>query len=351
MQRTANILGNGGSRKAHYRGCGEPLRTKQAGALGRSRLDARDSFLSRKIERSERIFLPVRLNARECRQLVASATNFAAARGGEVSVQKKVKDNAELVASLYNQLKPLCMDCETLSLFHDEDDGETRFVLKNWPMDESTVYFIPFKYTFDLEDKELGLLIRRFLRTLDSVQKWGSIYETFYFEAMMENYEYERDEEMSLLEEYKPDGRIYRIIHDLYGLPLLTADEFKAFKPRPQDRELYDRFAGGIEFITTPYDFFERCWSMSHYRDIDPDIYGGEEPIVNPIEELFSIVYDYDSVIETIVSDLSSYYQCGDTEQDIIVEERVLMPKGVPVFDREMNRFFKFLDAISTAGR
>ena len=351
MQRTAHILGDGGSRKTHYRRCGEPLRAKQAGVLGRAGLDARDSFLSRKIERSERIFLPVQLKARDCRQLVASATNFAASRGAEVTIPQKVKGNAELIASLYNQLNPLCLEGETLSLYHDEDMGETRFVLKNWPMDESTVYFIPFKYTFDLEDKALGLLIRRFLRTLDSVQKWGSIYETFYFEAMMENYEYERDEEMSLLEEYKPDGRIFNIIHDLYRLPLLTADEFKAFKPRPQDKDLYDTFAGGLEFITTPYDFFEKCWSMSHYRDIDPDIYGGEEPMINPIEELFSIVYDYDSVVETIVSDLSSYYQCGDTEQDIIVEERVLKPKGVPEFDRTMNRFFQFLDAISDAGR
>ena len=68
---------------------------------------------------------------------------------------------------------------------------------------------------------------------------------------------------------------------------------------------------------------------------------------MNPIEELFSIVYDNDDVIDTIVQDISNYYQSGDTEQDVLVDEVVLTPKGEPRLHPDLGRYMRFVEALA----
>ena len=298
--------------------------------------------------------MPLVLPARDIRKLIASAVNFAECRGGSIDVPES-KDKAAILASLYKQMERLLEKDETLGLFHDEEMGETEFVLKRWPMAEQMVYFIPIAFTYQLEDKALGLLLRRFLHTFEKKQHWESIFDTFYFEGYMENTQYELesnpddfdDDEKAMFMSYLKGGEAFNRLEEFDTLELLSVDEFKAFVPREQDKDLYDAFASGLDFLENDYGVFNRCWSMSRYVSFDEGIYGDERPIVNPIEELFSIVWEEDAMVDRMIDDISNYYQCGDTEQDLLVEEYVLKPKGELVFDDTLRSFMEFVDKIA----
>lgn len=357
MQCSTDIPGNGGARKTHYRGShnGAPVGTSghRTGADGY----ARDCFLRHNVGKTERFFLPIRIKDRECRELVAQLTNFAAQRGAVLEVPAK-NEHGEVLAELYREVSPLLKRDETISLFYDDTDGTMSFLYRRWPMPDQTVFFVPFKFTYDLKDKDLGLLLRRFLRTFSRTNGWDSVYQSFYFESIMENLEYEMghnrenmdDCDVDSYEEYRENGEVMMKLKEFYDLPLLTVAEFKAFKPKDEDRKLYDIFAEGLEFLEKDNNFFGRVWSLSQYIDNDNDQYGGEEPMVNPVEELFSIIYDYDVLIDNIVSDISSYYQCGDTEQDILVDECLLDSKRKLKVDEKMSRYMKFVQSIAEAG-
>lgn len=296
--------------------------------------------------------LPFKLGARAFRRLVASASNFAESRGARLDIPEG-KDNAEVLAALFDQMNNLLKDKESIELYYDDEMEEYQFVLKDWPMYYEMVYFVPFAWTFKVKDKKFGALARRFLRTFAKKGGWCSVYDGYYFEALLENVMYEQDslddDDLEMYQSYATGGKTRKLIDEFYEAPLLTAEEFLAFKPKKADKAVYDLLASGIDFIADDYpSYLENfAWSVSRYRAFDENDYDGGEPIVNPIEELFSIVYENDDVIDTIVQDISSYYQSGDTEQDIPVDEVVLTPKGEPRLHPELGRYMRFVEALA----
>ena len=87
--------------------------------------------------------LPFKLGARAFRRLVASASNFAESRGARLDIPEG-KDNAEVLAALFDQMNNLLKDKESIELYYDDEMEEYQFVLKDWPMYYEMVYFIPF---------------------------------------------------------------------------------------------------------------------------------------------------------------------------------------------------------------
>lgn len=315
------------------------------------------SFLTSKFCDDDRHRLPLDVTEEDFKYLVSSAKRFARSRGKKLSIKRNA-DKVGIIASAYSQLHDMLDDGQTIELFHDDENGGLYFVINRWLMEDRTCYYVPFGFTYDMKDKDLALLTRRFLSTFRKVNRWDSIYDSFLFESMAEEAQYEESLDDDLDEEYMSyfgDGEIAKRIKEFNTLAPITPEELLRFSPSSDDSPLYELLVKGLKFIDAEnrYNMFGYLWSECYFRDyIDDDNEREEQPFIQPIEEIFSLVYSADdSMTERLISYVSSECECGDTEQDMLVEQVSLKPDKDVEFTSRVPEIIEFIGDFTDIAR
>lgn len=331
MQGQTYIRPRGSAGIGNSRRTGGQKRIPVQGKVIRAGKPVGHNFLTEKFIATERHLLPVEVSEKDYRFLVASAKRYAASRSKKLRIVRS-KDKVSVLASIYEQLEKMLDKGHSLDFFHDDENGGLYFVINRWLMDEGTVYFVPFKFTYYMKDSTLALLTRRFIATFAKVNGWESVYEQYLFEMIKEErqWDYDKEDYDADFISYFDGGIAEKRINEMAGMKALSAKELLDFTPHPEDKELYDCLVKGLEYINPehPYNMFGNCWSECYFRDWNDESNEMEDNLmIEPIDSLFSVVYDKDdSMTETLISYISSACECGDSVQDILCEQHSLSP-------------------------